>query len=587
MTNTPPHETRGIDKIPTGINGLDEITNGGLPRGRPTLLCGGAGCGKTLFSVEFLVRGAVEFGEPGVFLAFEENSDELAANVRSLGFDLKKLIRQKKLLVDFVQIERGEVLEGGEYDLDGLFIRLGHAIDSIGAKRVVLDTLESLFGGLPNEMILRSELRRLFRWLKAKGVTAIVTAERGDGALTRQGMEEYVSDCVILLDHRVNEQVATRRLRVVKYRGTAHGTNEYPFIIDERGVEVVPVTSVGLNHSAADERIETGIPELDAMLGGSGLYRGSTALVSGTTGTGKTSVACKMAEASCRRGERVLYFAFEESSDQIRRNMRSIGIDLKPFLGNDLLLFRSARPTLCGLESHLVAMFREIREYKPRMVVVDPASNFLGVANTADVKSMLLRLVDFLKTEHITAVFTSLTTAGRPEEATTTDVSSIVDSWVILRDLESNGERNRVMYVLKSRGMANSNQLREFHLSKEGIHLTRPYFGAQGVLTGSARLAQESRETAAVLQQHQETERKMRVIEQKRLAVEAQIAALRTAFELEADELRQQIGEEQELDDQRGRDQEAMATSRRSGGSKRSTSAPRLRVGRRSPEASS
>src|SRR5215210_4585147 len=484
-----PSPGAGIRKAPTGIPGLDDITEGGFPAGRPTLICGGAGCGKTLMAMEFLVRGATELGEPGVFMSFEEGVQELTENVRSLGFDLDELMEQEKLVVDYVRIERSEIEETGDYDLEGLFIRLGFAIDSIGAKRVVLDTLEVLFGGLQNEAIIRSELRRLFRWLKDKGVTAVITGERGEGALTRHGLEEYVSDCVILLDHRLNDQLATRRLRVVKYRGSVHGTNEYPFLIDERGIEVLPVTSLGLTHEASTERVPTGVPGLDEMLSGQGYYRGSSVLVSGKAGTGKTSLGAHFVNAACARGERCAYFAFEESRSQVVRNMRSIGIDLQPWVDQGLLLFHASRPTLHGLERHLVTMYKVIRDFRPHVVVIDPITNFLSVGGEEEVKSMLMRLIDFLKQNEITAVFTSLTHLEQMEQ-TEVGVSSLMDTWLLVRQNEVSGERNRTLYVLKARGMAHSNQLREVLVTDEGIRLVDAYLGSEGALTGSARLAQ-------------------------------------------------------------------------------------------------
>ena len=361
-----------MPKAPTGIQGLDEITGGGFPRGRPTLVCGSAGAGKTLLSAEFLVRGAMEYDEPGVFMAFEETAAELAQNVRSLGFDLEELEKRKKLAVDFVRIERSEIDETGDYDLEGLFIRLGAAIDSIGAKRVVLDTIENLFAGLQNQGILRAELRRLFRWLKDRGLSAVITAERGEGALTRHGLEEYVSDCVILLDHRVTDQISTRRLRIVKYRGTSHGTNEYPFLIDEDGFSVLPVTSLGLEHQVSEERISSGVPRLDTMLGGQGFYRGTTILASGTAGTGKTSLAAHFVDAACERGERCLYFSFEESPAQLIRNMRSIGLNLEKWSKKGLVQFHSSRATFYGLEMHLAIIHKIVQEFEPKAVVFDP-----------------------------------------------------------------------------------------------------------------------------------------------------------------------------------------------------------------------
>jgi len=534
-----------LPKCPTGIQGLDEITAGGLPRGRPTLVCGGAGCGKTLLAAEFLVRGAVQFDEPGVLMAFEETEKELTANVASLGFDLAGLIRRKKIVVDYVHVERSEVQESGEYDLEGLFVRLGHAIDSIGAKRVVLDTLEVLFASLPNEAILRSELRRLFRWLKEKGVTAVITAERGRESLTRHGLEEYVSDCVVLLDHRVNDQIATRHLRVVKYRGALHGTNEFPFLIGDEGISVLPITSLGLNHKISSERIATGIPRLDAMLGGRGFFRGSSILLTGTPGTGKTIVAANFAQAAARRGEGVLFFSFEESPNQIIRNMHSIGLRLEPLVKKGLLRFHSARPSLYGLEMHLATMFKEITEFQPAVVVMDPITSLMDAGTDYESKGMITRLIDYLKAGQITSLFTSLTQGGHVLQQSEAAMSSLMDSWLLLQDLEGNGERNRVLYVLKARGMAHSNQVREFLISNRGIDLVDAYIGPSGVLTGSARVAQEDLEKAAVLASQQEAAQLKREVERKRSAIERQISGLRADYEIEAVELRriaEQVG---------------------------------------------
>ena len=460
-----------LPKSPTGIPGLDEITHGGLPKGRPTLIAGGAGCGKTLFAMEFLVNGAVQYNEPGVFVAFEENANELAQNVASLGFDLKALIRQKKLSIDHVQIERTEIEEAGAYDLDGLFIRLNHTIDSIGAKRVVLDTIEVLFSALPNHAIVRAELQRLFRWLKSKGVTAIITGERGEKTMTRFGLEEYVADCVILLDHRIIEQVSTRRLRIVKYRGTLHGTNEYPFMIGKNGISVLPITSVGLEHKASSKRISSGIQTLDDMLDGKGFYRGSSILLSGTAGSGKSSLSAAFVDASCQRGERCLYFAFEESASQILRNMRSIGMDLEPHVKKGLLKFHVTRPTLYGLEMHLVTMYDLVKEYKPDVVVLDPITDFFSIGSQSEVKAALTRMIDFLKTSQVTALFTSFTAHEEVPDQSIVGVSSLIDTWINLRNLESNGERHRGLFVMKSRGMAHSNQIRSFVLTDAGIKI--------------------------------------------------------------------------------------------------------------------
>ena len=486
----------GLKKELTGIPGFDEITGGGLPSGRPTLVCGSAGAGKTLFAMEFLVRGATLYNQPGVLMSFEETDEELATNVASLGFDVRQLISEKKLLIDYVFIERSEIEETGEYDLEALFLRLGHAIDTIGAKRVVLDTLEALFSALPNEAIIRAELRRLFRWLKDKGVTAVITCERGDKSLTRYGLEEYVADCVILLDHRTQNQISTRRMRIVKYRGTSHGTNEYPFLIDEKGFSVLPITSLGLTHKASTARISSGIPALDAMLEGKGFYRGSSILVSGTAGTGKSTIAAHFVEATCKRGERALYFAFEESQDQIIRNMRSIGIELEKFVRKGLLRFHNTRPSTWGLEVHLAMIHKQIEEYEPEVVVVDPITNFIAIGDTIETRSMLTRLIDFLKIKQITAVFTSLTSSGSDPERAEVDVSSLMDSWLFVKNIEFNGERNRGLYILKARGIAHSNHVREFITTDHGIELRDPRTGSEGVLMGSARSAQVERNGA-------------------------------------------------------------------------------------------
>ncbi|WP_026897505.1 circadian clock protein KaiC [Daejeonella oryzae] len=526
-----------LHKSNSGISGLDEITGGGLPTGRPTLLCGEAGSGKTLMSVEFIVRGALEYNEPGVFMAFEEKAEELAMNVASLGFDLQKLQQDKKIRVDHVHIERSEIEETGEYDLDGLFIRLGHAIDSIGAKRVVLDTIENLFSGLSNQNILRAELRRLFHWLKSKGVTAIITAERGEGKLTRQGLEEYVSDCVILLDHRIVNQISTRRLRIVKYRGSVHGTNEYPFLIDEEGISVLPVTSLLLEKEVSMERVSSGIKSLDKMLGGEGFYKGSSILVSGTAGTGKTSIASYFANEACKRKERCIYFAFEESPNQIIRNMKSINIDLKKHVDDGFLLFNASRPTLYGLEMHLVSIYKMIRKFKPSVVILDPITNLITVGSVSEVKAMLIRLIDFLQDEQITVMFTALTLNTVVNEQTDEGVSSLVDSWLYVRDIELDGERNRGMYIMKSRGMNHSNQIREFIITDEGIDLMDLYLGPDGVLTGSARESQQLREKTGEALKNQAANRMDREISRKRKVLEAKISSLTTEFESIEEEL--------------------------------------------------
>jgi circadian clock protein KaiC len=551
----------GIEKCPTGISGLDEVTGGGVPKGRPTLVVGSAGSGKTLLSMEFLINGATKFNEPGVFVAFEETAEELSKNVASLGFDVQALIAKKKLAVDYVYIERSEIEETGEYDLEGLFVRLGHAIKSVGAKRVVLDTIEVLFAGLPNPAILRAELRRLFRWLKTMGVTALITGERGDPSLTRYGLEEYVADCVILLDHRVIDQLSTRRLRVVKYRGSAHGTNEYPFLIDEQGMSILPITSLGLTHKASTERVPTGVPRLDRMFDGGGYYRGSSVLVTGTAGTGKTSLAAFFADAVCRSGKRCLYFAFEESESQLTRNMRSIGLDLAKWARKGLLKVHSARPEAQGLERHLVEMHRLIGEFKPQAVVIDPITNLVKVGGRLEVTSILTRLIDYLKSEKITSLSTSLVTdAGEADAAA--GVSSLMDTWINLEDMVGNGERNRGIMIMKSRGMGHSNQVREFNLTDRGIVIADAYLGPSGIVTGSARAAREIQEEAALIEQKNKLERKKRELERKRKVMQAKIEELKSGFEADREELERLAGESKEKEKVRAAQRGVMARMR-------------------------
>ena len=551
-----------LRKAPTGIQGLDEITHGGLPRGRTTIVCGGPGCGKTMLGIEFLVRGALEFNEPGVIMAFEETPQDMARNVASLGFDIQDLADKKKLFLDYVYVEPSQIQETGEYDLEGLFIRLQNAVNTVGAKRIMLDTVEALFGGFSNPGVLRAEFRRLFRWLKDHRLTTIVTAERGEGTLTRQGLEEYVSDCVILLDHRINDQISARRLRIVKYRGTRHGADEYPFLIDERGMSILPLTVLQLQHDASTERISSGVPDLDDMLEGKGYFRGSSILFSGTAGSGKTTLAASFIDAACRRGERCLYIGFEESRSQVERNMQSIGIDLEKWTKKGLLFHDAWRPTQFGIEMHLLRIHRLIERLKPKCVVIDPITNLITGSSEREVYSMLVRLIDFLKGAGITAVFVSLTDGGDDLEETNVGVSSLTDTWILLRDVELNGERNRCLYVLKSRGMAHSNQVREFVMTNQGIRLIPAYIGAGGVLTGSSRLSQEARERAEAVGRIQENRRRQEELNRKRTALQAQISSLQAEVAAVEQESHLGVLENKERERELSHERDRMAASR-------------------------
>ncbi len=545
-----------LEKSPTGIKGLDEITDGGLPKGRPTLVCGSAGSGKTLLSMQFLAQGAIQYDEPGVFVAFEETPDELTKNFSSLGFDLKRLQEMNKILIDYIYIDASEIEETGDYDLEGLFIRLGSAIDAIGAKRVVLDTIEVLFSGFHNTAILRSELQRLFRWLKSKGVTAIVTGEKGEKTLTRYGLEEYVADCVIVLDNRMENQIATRRMRIIKYRGSSHGTNEYPFLIEDDGISVLPITSVGLDHIASAERISSGIERLDMMMGGQGFFRGSSILLTGTAGTGKSSFAAHFVDAACSRGERCIYFAFEESPSQICRNMSSIGINLTKWMDAGLLHIFSGRPMAHGLEMHLLGMHKLIEEIKPNAVVIDPTSNLVSVGTSGDVRFMLTRLIDYLKMMGITSFCTSLI-EDEAKGHTSESVSSLMDTWLWLRMFDNGNERNRGMTIVKSRGMEHSNQTREYQITDDGVKILDVYLGPQGgLLMGTERITQESKENADAITNQQEIERRRRELESKLQSLKAQMDMLRLDCETGEDELSKLLSE----DEQRNK---AMANGRR------------------------
>ena len=527
-TQSTKRSLRGIRKCPTGIQGLDEILEGGLPRGRTSLVCGGAGCGKTLLAIEFISHGILENGEPGVFVSFEEPIRELEENVASLGIDLSGLKRRKLLAMDEVRVERSEIEETGEYDLEGLFVRLGSLIDEVNARRVALDTIDSLFAGFPNQGILRAELRRLFRWLRERGVTTLVTAEQGEGTLTRHGLEEYVSDCVIQLDHRVRDHIATRRLRVIKYRGTAHRTNEYPTMINTHGLSVLPISSLGLGYPVSRARVSTGVKRLDSMLSGRGYFRGSSILVSGSAGTGKTSLAAAFADSICRAGQKCLYISFEESAAQLIRNMMSIGLDLKRWSTKGLLQFRSQRVTMYGLENHLANLHQWVEDFSPVVVVMDPVTSLVGGGGqTGEVEAMLIRTIDFLKGRGITAFFTTLSKGGVQQEESEVSISSLIDTWLHLRTFESGGERTRGLVVVKSRGMAHSNQVREFLLTDTGLSLRDVYVGSGQVLMGAAREVQEAQDQDSAVAAKQAFERRQRELEGERQGLESQIEAMR------------------------------------------------------------
>ncbi|HEX3773925.1 MAG TPA: circadian clock protein KaiC [Polyangiaceae bacterium] len=549
----------GVEKTPSGISGFDQITDGGLPKGRATLVCGGPGSGKTIFAAEFLVRGT-ELGEPGVFVTFEESVFDLTRNVASLGFDLERLQAEKKVALDYIHLDPSEIEEAGGYSLDGLFVRLDHAIATIGAKRIAIDTLEVLFGGLSDHTTLRAEIQRLFRWLKEKGLTTVVTAEAGEHTLTRQGLEEYVSDCVVVLNQNVVEQAATRYLRVIKYRGSAHGTNEYPFLIDNTGFSVMPSTSLQLDYAVSNERVSSGIPNLDNMLG-SGFLRASTILVSGGAGTGKSIIAAHFANASCERGERCMTFAFEESPSQIERNMRSVGLDLSQWQRKGLLQIRATRPSFFGLEMHLVAMHKAIAAFQPRAVILDPISSFMSAGTAHQVKAMLVRLFDWLKTQGVTGLVTYLTDANRREE-TDVGISSLIDTWLEVRDLEIAGERNRTLYLIKSRGMSHSNQVREFLISSKGVSLADVYFGPEGVLLGSAKAVETRRRARESRIAREEIERKERMLELSRRMLEAKILALRAGHAAEEEETQRSILQARENAKHVEEDREKLAQSR-------------------------
>jgi circadian clock protein KaiC len=555
----------GIEKAPTGIKGFDDITFGGLPRGRPALVSGAAGCGKTMFAMEFIVHGAVEFNEPGVFVTFEENVADLKKNFATLGYDLDKLIEDKKMVIDHVFLDRSLIMETGEYDLDALFIRLGYAIDSIGAKRISLDTIEVLFSGLSNHALLRSELVRLFRWLKDRGITTIVTGEKGDKTFTRYGLEEYIADCVIFLDSRVIDQIVTRRLRIVKYRGSIHGMDEYPFLINKDGIIIFPITSIKTDYKLSREHISTGIPKLDVMLDNKGFYRSSSVLYTGTAGTGKTSFAATFVDSACRRGEKCLFMAMEETEDQILRNMKSIGIDLEKWVKKGLLKFYITRPALYGLEMHIVLIEDLLNKFQPLNVVMDPISDFIASGEGKEVKSMLTRLQDMMKARGMTTVYTDLLvgdiSSPRRSEAY---ISSMIDTWILLRNIEYNGERSRGLTIIKSRGMPHSNQIREFVFSSKGIDLVQPYIGPTGVFMGSAKVVQEAKDNAQIAGMEREISNRKDVLEEKRREFDAKMEALKALYNVEEKEIGKKIDEAERDLSILMKDREIMSSERKS-----------------------
>jgi len=532
-----------LEKASSGVPGFEDITHGGLPRGRPTLVCGSAGCGKTLFGMQFLVKGAIEKDEPGVFVAFEETESDLRTNVASLGWDLDTLFNQKKFTVESIIISPDEITEAGQYDLEGLFVRLDAAIREVGARRIVLDTVETLFGAFMDAHIVRAEFRRLLQWLKDRGITAIVTAERGDGHLTRFGIEEYVSDCVIELSQTMHGQTTRRHLRILKYRGSGHGTNAYPFLIGQRGIHLFPVTELGLDFPVSEERISSGIHRLDEMLGGKGFYRASSLLLSGTAGTGKSSISASFAAAACARGEQVLYISYEESRTQIIRNMKSIGIDLQKWYENGRLVFHTERVTSHDLEEHFFLVKEIIDINQPEVVIIDPVSNMLQMGSPNEVKNLMTRLIDLLKSRGITTLATELVSGGNPMEATNTDISSLIDSWLLLREIESGGERNRLLYVLKSRGMSHSHQVREFILTDHGIELKDVYEGPAGLVTGTARYTQERQEEAQRQHRLEEIERRKNELARKQNLKAAKLKEIEAQFRGEEEELERMIRE--------------------------------------------
>lgn len=545
MDNNKGFVIKRLAKCPTGIEGLDTLTNGGLPRNRLTLICGSAGSGKTSLGIEFLVQGIIKYDEPGLFITFEEKPQEIIENAASIGFDLEDLINKKKLFIEYIPVQEEEVMQSGDYTLEALFIRFEQVITSIAVKRVTLDTLDSIFASLGNTPVLRAEIYRLFNWLKQKNITSLVTSEAGITTLSRNGLEEYISDCVISLRTNIVSEVLTRFLRVVKYRGSKHGTNEYPFLITDIGINLFPITSNYLNNIVSTEFVSTGVKELDEMMDNKGYYRGSTVLVTGTAGTGKSSLAAVFSNSICQTGERCIYFTFEEMINQILRNMSSVNLNLQQWIDKDLLKFYAYRSPTYGLETHLLTIQNVIKEFKPHAVIIDPITNFDLIGTELEIKSMMTRLIDFLKAQQITALFTSLATTIDPREQTEIGISSLIDSWLVLQNLEQAGERTRGITILKSRGIAHSNQIREFIITSNGIKLEKIYVGPNGILTGSARLDQEEQEKLHLLLQEKETLRRKKLLEHKKALLEAKIMALKSEFDADVEEIESLIMKEE------------------------------------------
>ena len=463
-----------ITKLPkslTGIQGLDDITYGGIPQNRPTLLVGSIGTGKTIFAMEYIINGITMFNEPGVFMTFEEQTDELQINVTSMGYNLSKLIADNKIYLEHLHIDHREIQATGKYDIEGLFIRIEMAIEKVKAKRIVLDALDTLFIGLDSQ-ILRSEIKRLFFWLKEKKVTAIITSEVGDIFLTRLGFEEVVADCVIELNNRLNNQISTRRLRIVKYRGSYHSTNEYPFMIDHKGITIFPIISEAPQIIVSNERISSGIKQIDEMLDGRGFYVGSSILVSGSAGTGKSSIAASFIKDVCEKKGTALYCAFEEAPNQIKRNMASIGIFLEPYEKSGNLHFYYSRPTLQTLELHFIAIKKLIKQINPSVVILDPITNLMIENINSDIRTMLTRFVDYLKMEQITVLLTATLTVSSLELIQSNEgISSMVDTCIMIQEKNIIDSRRRTLYIMKSRGICNSKKEVEFIITSEGISI--------------------------------------------------------------------------------------------------------------------
>ena len=534
------------DIVSTGVKGLDDVLGGGIPQGHAMLLVGKPGTGKSILSMEYLLHGIELHKENGVYISFEESEKQIISNAASFGWKFEEMVKKNKLAISYIDMQPEQMRTVGDYDLSALILRVKGAIKKVNARRVVIDGINNLLSTFDDERIIRSDLLRLIREIKEVNATIFITGERGHDSWSKMGFEEYLADGLMHLDNRTDGNYQTREIQVVKCRGINHYTGKSPFIINSEGMSIRPLITADFDYKVLKSRVSTGIADIDNMLGGKGLYRGSTVYITGPSGAGKTSISSSFANGACSRGERALFLAFEESSDQIIRNMKSIGLSLDKWVNEKLLYFYTARATTNSLEGHLDNIMTMVREVEPTCVVLDPISAFRPIANENETKLMLIRLNDYLRARKITTVFTALSSDGEYSEHADVQLSSIADTWIVVRIMDYKGERNNVMQLMKSRGMSHSRQMKEMYFTGNGLKLQNVYQGPEGVLTGAARIGQEKYEKLKEARNVIEIDKNRKKIERKKSLLEASIEALKHEYEEELEALHAAIEEAEE-----------------------------------------